>query len=242
MTTQEPKAIPVEKTPEMSVDRAMAGAAIKPSINTAIVIDAFQGNLLGKDIPLMEMVNALRDSMKDVEKGDMSVIEAMLVGQATALQTVFTSLSKRAALQTGLKQYEVMLNLALKAQNQSRTTIQTLIELKFPRHATFVKQANIANGPQQVNNGQQSPLGEVAPAARTQDSPEPPNKLLKDSADEGFRLDTGATKTAVRGDPSLASLGSINRPKVKRGEAQGGDQRLQRRSAASAANAECHSA
>lgn len=235
MTRQEPKAIPVEKTPEMSIDRAMAGAAIKPSINAAVVVEAFQGNLLGKDVSLMELVNALRDSMKEVGQSDMAVIEAMLVGQATALQTVFASLSKKAVLQTGLRQYEVMLNLALKAQNQSRTTIQTLIELKFPRHATFVKQANIANGPQQVNNGQQSPLGDAAAAVRTQDSPNPQNKLLKDSADEAVRLDTGATKASVRGDSPLEALGSVNRPEVKRGKAKGGGQCLQRRNTADAA-------
>jgi hypothetical protein len=44
--------------------------------------------------------------------------------------------------------------LALKAQAQSRATIQALIELKYPKQTNFVKQANIANGHQQINNGQ----------------------------------------------------------------------------------------
>ncbi len=31
--------------------------------------------------------------------------------------------------------------------------LQTLFEMKHPQPVAFVKQANIANGPQQVNNG-----------------------------------------------------------------------------------------
>lgn len=236
--TRDPKTIVVEKTPEMSQERAIAGAAIKPALNAALVIEAFQGNLLGDDVSLADLVSSLRESMKDVGNDDMQVMEAMLVGQATALQTVFTSLSRKATLQTGLKQYEVMLNLALKAQNQSRTTIQTLIELKFPRHATFVRQANIAHGPQQVNNGAQpQPAGDDLPG-RPQDASIAPNKLLKDSADEIVRMDIGTTKAPGRGDSQLAPVGSLHRAEVKRGKAQGGGQCLQRRSAADASNAE----
>ena len=79
-------------------------------------------------------------------------IEAMLVGQAQALQTIFVTLGRMAASKTQLPQYTAFINMALKAQSQSRSTIQTLIELKYPKQATFVKQANIAHGLQQVNN------------------------------------------------------------------------------------------
>ena len=52
-----------------------------------------------------------------------------------------------------MRHYGAFLGLALKAQAQSRATISALVDLKYPRQATFVKQANIAHGPQQVNNG-----------------------------------------------------------------------------------------
>jgi hypothetical protein len=42
----------------------------------------------------------------------------MLVSQATALQTIFTSLARRAAVQEQLRHYEAFLGLALKAQAQ----------------------------------------------------------------------------------------------------------------------------
>ena len=47
---------------------------------------------------------------------------------------------------------EIYLRLALKAQAQCRTTVETLVEMKNPRPVAFVSQANISNGPQQVNN------------------------------------------------------------------------------------------
>jgi hypothetical protein len=39
-----------------------------------------------------------------------------------------------------------------KPQAQCRATIEALAEIKNPRPVAFVKQANIAQGPQQVNN------------------------------------------------------------------------------------------
>ena len=42
--------------------------------------------------------------------------------------------------------------LALKAQAQSRATLSALVDLKHPRQTTFVKQANITNGLQQINS------------------------------------------------------------------------------------------
>jgi len=128
-------------------------AALQPCINGASVIAAYQDNLLGTDVSLCELVAGLNESCIGVKNGDLSTVEAMLIGQATALQTIFSSLTRRAATQEHLRQYETFMGLALKAQAQSRATISALVDLKYPRQATFVKQANIANGPQQVNNG-----------------------------------------------------------------------------------------
>lgn len=68
------------------------------------------------------------------------------------MQSMFVSLGGSATYKTQFNQYTAFMNLALKAQAQSRATIQALIELKYPKQATFEKQANISNGNQQVNN------------------------------------------------------------------------------------------
>jgi hypothetical protein len=52
-----------------------------------------------------------------------------------------------------LRACDTFLRLAFKAQSQSRATLETLAFTQNPRSVEFVRQANIANGPQQVNNG-----------------------------------------------------------------------------------------
>lgn len=96
--------------------------------------------------------------------------------------------------------------LGLKAQSQCRATLESLAEIKNPKAVAFVQQANIAHGPQQVNNG-------TAPApaesTRAGESENPPNKLLESR--DGERLDTGATRATGDVDSALETMGAIDR-------------------------------
>ena len=178
-----PKILQVTVTAGRTQAQAVAAAAASPSINAAIVMDAYQANIAG-DVNLMALIESLQESTDKTKAGDLSNLEAMLIGQATALQTMFTSLAKRASHQEYLTQYGVYMTLALKAQAQSRATISALVDLKYPKQsATFVKQANIANGPQQVNNGA-FPDKYAQAHAHTGDFETAPNKLLEESKDE----------------------------------------------------------
>ena len=189
-----------------------ARLALKASVNGASVIEAYQGNVMGKDVDLVCLVEGLADSCKEVKDGDLSTLEAMLIGQATALQTIFTSLARRAANQEHLRQYEAFLGLALKAQAQSRATISALVDLKFPRQATFVKQANIAHGPQQVNNGAAS----ASSLSHAEENKTEQNKLLEDRTHERPYLDIGATPAAKRSDQEVEAVGAVLRAKKSR--------------------------
>ena len=198
-----------------------ARLAVSPSLNGATVIQAYQGNMMGKDVELGGLIDQLRDTFTEVKGGDMHTLEAMLISQATALQTIFTSLARRACTQDRLPQYQTFLGLALKAQAQSRATISALVDLKYPRQATFVKQANIANGPQQVNNGGvPGELQEQYAQARThagQSEPEQ-NKLLEaDHGQPGKRMDTRAAQTAERSHQAVETVATVNRAKKPRG-------------------------
>ena len=76
---------------------------------------------------------------------------------------------------------EAFMGLAFKAQAQSRATISALVELKYPRQATFVKQANIAHEPQQViNAGAAGELKEqyAQASAHDKENSSEQNKLL----------------------------------------------------------------
>ena len=202
--TSNPNALPVSRLPEQSPAQALARTALRPATNGAVVVKAYQGNLLGKDVDMSELVQGLTDSCKRVNDGDLSTLEAMLVSQATALQTIFTSLARRAQLQEHQKHLESFLGLALKAQAQSRATISALVELKYPRQATFVKQANIAHGPQQViNAGVAGELNEQYAHAGKSEPKQ--NKLLE--ANHGKYMDTRAQGTASGVNPHMATVG-----------------------------------
>lgn len=90
---------------------------------------------------------------------------------------------------------ETYLKLALKAQTQCRTTLQTLAEIKNPQPVSFVKQANISHGPQQINNG-------VSP--RAEKFKKQPNELLTEIPNE--TLDGRRTGEAISVNTELEAL------------------------------------
>ena len=134
--------------------------------------------------------------------------EAMLLNQAAALQAMFIDLASRAKLQNNREWLQTMTGLALRAQTNCTQTLKTLGELRNPRQAVFAKQANIAHGHQQVNNGQQ-----VATSQRSRtgahECPTEQNQLLEQ--DHGKWLDTGAAGTTGRADSHLEAVGTVNR-------------------------------
>ena len=133
--------------------------------------------------------------MLKLQGGDLTKIEEMLLSQAVALEMMFTSLARTAKAQEQLLQYETHMRFALKAQNQSRATLQALIQLKQPSQTTFVRQANIAQGHQQVNNLAEKNIT-------------PQNELL---GAKSANLDSGTTPTTKRANPTLEALDKIHR-------------------------------
>jgi hypothetical protein len=77
--------------------------------------------------------------------------------------------------------------------------------IKNPRPLAFVKQANIAAGPQQVNNA--VPLPEI-PRARKSKSQKSPNKLLEAHHDKW--LDSRTASAPSNADSQLAAVGEID--------------------------------
>ncbi len=198
----DPQTLTLDDEQDEALPQTKARAATKASINAVMVVHAFQGNILGKDVDIGELVTTMQTRFKEVNDGDLSTLEAMLVGQATALQTMFTSLAMKAVNQEYLKNYQSFMVLALKAQAQSRATISALVDLKYPKQtATFVKQANIANGNQQINNG-----AALSHAGNIQSEP---NKLLE--ADHGERMDIGAQGKTSNVNKAVATMEEVHR-------------------------------
>jgi hypothetical protein len=80
--------------------------------------------VLPTDTPLniQAFAHALGEQSRKANEGDLSRGESMLMAQAHTLNALFTALTRRAAVQEYLNQYETYMRLALKAQSQCRHT------------------------------------------------------------------------------------------------------------------------
>ena len=188
----------------------LAGVAIRPSLNAAVVIEAYSKPM--GEMDLSELAIALQQDMDAMFAGDMSRVEAMLFGQAHALQTIFMNLARRSTAQQYVKNADTYLRLALKAQSQCRATLETLAAIKNPP-VVVAQQTNINNGgQQQVNNGGAVPMPGQNVHAREKTEIEP-NKLLE--TPNGERMDFGTTGKASRAHSRLATVGAIKRPQER---------------------------
>jgi hypothetical protein len=178
----------LKTTTEHCLSLSTIGASTTKVMNFNDVID--NGN-----ISLEYTKEILEKAFQDISNGDMSIIEQMLLSQAFALNMAVNSLAARATRQKDVSTMQMLMNLSFKAQNQSRATLDSLIQLKQPSQTTFVKQANIANGHQQVNN-----LGEK--------NTTPQNELLENTNE---RLDGGTQKASKRANSSMETMAKINR-------------------------------
>jgi hypothetical protein len=135
----------------------------------------------------------------------------MLCSQAHTLDVIFNTLAQRAAQNIGtyMGAADTYMRLALKAQSQCRTTIEALQELKYPKAATFIKQANVGNNVQ-VNNGAQPHSSNFA----QEKDISPSNKLLTESAHA--TLDSSGAGAAIRAHSELETVAAINRAENKR--------------------------
>lgn len=142
----------VVETSEKSKERVHADLALSPTLNAAATVQMFGGGSFGK-LEISETLEAVAHTVAAVRQGDMGGLEAMLVSQASALNSIFTELARRSGLNMGehIEASEKYMRLALKAQAQCRANIETLAEMKNPP-LVIARQANFANGPQQVNN------------------------------------------------------------------------------------------
>lgn len=196
--------------PGMSIERAEAETA-----QNAIVANAYTARMYSigsfSKSDITEFVASLRDKVDRVKAGNLEDVESMLVAQATALDAIFTELCRRGALNmaTYMDATDKYLRLAFKAQSQCRTTLETLAEIKNPRPVAFVKQANIANGPQQVNNG--------TPAPSRGNSENSTNELS--GATHDLLSDQSAKGTTSRINSQLEAVGMLDRTKNAGGKA-----------------------
>lgn len=200
-----PLVMPVVRGEDL--DKQHAKFFANPTGNAALTIKGVP-NTYGKYIDSTHLMAELETLARAASDGDLSRGESMLVAQMHSLDAIYNCLASlgSSVLMKNIDQGERLYRLAFKAQSQCRTTIEALAEIKNPRQVAFVKQANIAGGNQQVNNGTPSRTGESAI---------PQNKLL--GAEHGERLDIGTAGAAGGADSQLETVGAVNGAKDSTG-------------------------
>lgn len=182
-------------------EAATTAALINPATLSAITLQK-----LTPQLNVNALVAELTLQVEAVRAGKLDRPETMLLAQAQTLDGLFHALVRKAIGEDRLLQYETHMRLAMKAQSQCRTTLEALAEIKNPRSVAFVKQANIAGGNQQVNNGS-NPT--IRAGARTQENEIPPNKLLTETSYE--TLDARRTLTTSGVNSRMEAVGAVNR-------------------------------
>lgn len=205
-TKKAPQRLELEQAKGETPEQTKARAFITPHFGAACTAVAFLGS---KDLELMSLIGSLAEQADKVHGGELKRLESMLSAQAHSLDAIFNTLAQRAAANMGqyMDATEKYLRLALKAQGQCRATLETLAAIKSPP-VVFARQANIAHGPQQVNNA-------LEPCARAHaGNLNKANELLE--RQDGERLDTGTTGAAIQADPAMETMGTIDRTKKPR--------------------------
>lgn len=187
----------------MARDKMLAELAVSGGVNAAAIITNYSKGNFG-ELSLDECIGALGRKARKIHGGDLTEVETVLISQAMALDTVFAYMTRASQGCDMLNQTETFMRLGLKAQAQCRATLEALAAIKNPP-VVYAKQANIAQGPQQVNNG-------IASSRRREDKIEQ-SELLEESHEP--RMDIGAAEKASGSDPALEALEPFNRAKDK---------------------------
>ena len=185
------------RKPDENPYTTVARKLTRPEVTAAAVLQPLGGEAHN----INALITELTIQVADVKAGDMSRPEAMLVSQSHTLDGLFSNLTRKAIANIDAGYVEAgerYMRLAFKAQSQCRTTIETLAEIKNPRPVAFVRQANFANGPQQINNG----------PSRAGETENQPNKLLEAQPNEW--MDSRATGAAGGVNPALETVAAVN--------------------------------
>lgn len=227
-------AVPAEQKPETPEhQKAIRRMLLSPSLKAAEIARKTIGYALGSGKDewesnfTTEFHVGIEEIQAEVKAGKLDYLEGMLVAQACALDSLFCKLAVIGTDQTERPNLQVVVGLALRAQNGCRATIETLAAVKNPQGFTVVKQANMA-GVQQVNNGTAPGAFPTGTHAHGTKDGFQQSKVLEVMPHEPKRLDAGAPREDENLDSLVVAVEEIDRPAHAGRESQRVPQRVQR--------------
>ncbi len=183
-------------------ERLMAEVGLSTTMLNATTTRYFNKYVIG-ETDLTETVGVLKEKLAKVNAGDMAGLEATLTAQTVTLDAMFSELARRAALNMGeyLSATESYMRLALKAQAQCARTVEVLANMKNPP-IVYAKQMNVANGNQQVNNGNNA--SNTPAPTHTGKTINQPNEQLSEM--NNATMDTSGTATTSGTNQAMATV------------------------------------
>jgi hypothetical protein len=178
-----------------------ARAILSPAVSAATIAFDWTPASWREGFDIADAVTTMINGSDRVNRGDLSEIVSSLSNQAVALNSMFTTLAQRARanMLEHPEAFERYMKLALKTQNQARMTLETLANVKNPP-VVYAKQANISNGPQQINNTLN------AHGAKTEN---PQSKILEHTHEQ--RLDTGTESITGCCNRAVETVAEVHR-------------------------------
>jgi len=147
-------AVAVEQRKDESEGKALARTIMGPYLRHGLAASVFAGSMLGTSAEkpgILDYAKFVKGAATKAEGGDLTMASQMLAAQAITLDSMFTELARRAALNMGeyINAAERYGRLALKAQSNCRATLETLAKLHQPREQ-IVKHVHVSEGGQAV--------------------------------------------------------------------------------------------
>jgi hypothetical protein len=148
------ESIPVRMSADENLRVATAHAFLSPDTRHAVAVMQVLKPHFGKveGAPgIGDYAEAIRARGDSATKGQLAFVSNSLAAQAVTLDTIFTEMARRMALNMGdyLGATETYARIALRAQAQSRATLETLAKLHQPREQT-VRHVHVNEGGQAV--------------------------------------------------------------------------------------------
>jgi hypothetical protein len=134
---------------------ATAKAILAPHFRHAVTVSSLNktqfGDMDGGGPGFGDYNDALWATSKRAVDGDLAWVSSMLAAQAVTLDNVFTELARRMAMNMGqhINATDTYARHAMKAQAQSRATLEALANLHRPREQT-VRHVHVGQGGQAV--------------------------------------------------------------------------------------------
>jgi len=140
----------IEQTPDETGAQAMVRKLLNPQLRNALSASAFAEKMLADSIEkpgVSDYFGHVDKVAKAAEGGDLAIASRMLASQAITLDSMFTELARRAALNMGesVNAAETYGRLALRAQSNCRSTLEALAKLHQPREQT-VRHVHVNEG------------------------------------------------------------------------------------------------